>query len=118
MFGKFWDKKILEDKKTKKSKFQGVDTNGDIIDLDSQTRSGIYLLHRHGKVVYIGQTDKGIANRASDHLVKKFKWDEFSWFTVPKEQLDMVEGMLIEVLQPWENDQRGRGIPEAEIEQT
>lgn len=70
-----------------------------------------------GKVVYVGQTDKGIANRASDHLVKKFKWDEFSWFTVPKEQLDMVEGMLIEVLQPWENDQRGRGIPEAEIEQ-
>ena len=117
MFGKFWDKKILEDKKTKKSKFQGRDTNGDIIDLDSQTRSGIYLLHRHGKVVYVGQTDKGIANRASDHLVKKFKWDEFSWFTVPKEQLDMVESMLIEVLQPWENDQRGRGIPEAEIEQ-
>lgn len=29
----------------------------------------------------------------------------------------MVESMLIEVLQPWENDQRGRGIPEAEIEQ-
>ena len=73
MFGKFWDKKILEHKKTKKSKFQGRDTNGDIIDLDSQTRSGIYLLHRHGKVVYVGQTDKGIANRASDHLVKKFK---------------------------------------------
>lgn len=63
MFGKFWNKKILKDKKTKKSKFQGRDRNGDIIDLDSRTRSGIYLLHRHGKVVYVGQTDKGIANR-------------------------------------------------------
>lgn len=90
---------------------------GDIIDLDSRTRSGIYLLHRHGKVVYVGQADKGIANRASYHLGEEFKWDEFSWFTVPKEQLDMVEAMLIEFLQPWENDQRGRGIPEAEIEQ-
>lgn len=70
-----------------------------------------------GKLFIVGQADKGIANRASYHLVGEFKWDEFSWFTVPKEQLDMVERMLIEVLQPWENDQRRRGIPEAEIEQ-
>lgn len=49
MFGKFWDKKILEHKKTKKSKFQGRDTNGDIIDLDSQTRRTALMLDWTGK---------------------------------------------------------------------
>ena len=92
---------------------------------------GVYILYRNEKVVYVGQAGKGnstlfsrLKNHMSDHLANR--WDKFSWFGVRRvnkngtlsqatgelnrtltssEILDLLEGLLINVVEPPLNKQ-------------
>lgn len=101
--------------------------------VDFSKQSGVYLLHWHGQVVYVG---RAVGNAADGSLYARLKnhhsndsrkgprWDTFSWFglrlldnsgklgdSIPEmdgdELLGYVEGILIEILLPGLNDKFG-----------
>jgi len=90
---------------------------------------GIYLLHDHQGVVYVGRTtDQPIGRRLQQHTVDRLngRWDRFSWFGIyPVENdgslrtnvnfsalnadivISTLEAVLIEGLEPRQNRRRG-----------
>jgi len=73
-------------------------------------KSGIYVLSRNGEPYYVGLASK-IRSRLGRHLKDKHKgkWDRFSIYLIRRKKfLRDVESILIRVLSPKGNGQRGR----------
>ena len=99
---------------------------------DFRDQVGVYVLYQNFRPVYIGQTGSGNAklfnrlrHHRKDHLAAR--WDAFSWFgfvpvnskscklrrnyrvgVKPEDALNHLEAVLIAVLEPPLNLQRGR----------
>lgn len=62
--------------------------------------SGIYFLVKGNEVVYVGQSSS-VLSRIGTHILDKNKeFDAFSFMSVPKESLDILETIYIKVLNP------------------
>ena len=103
----------------------------DQLEVNFREQIGVYILYRNEIVVYVGQAGAGnsnlfsrLKNHMSDHLANR--WDKFSWFGVRRvnrngtlsqatgelnrtlkssEVLDLLEGLLINVVEPPLNKQ-------------
>ena len=100
--------------------------DGEPIDVSEQP--GIYLLHQHGRVMYVGQAEKlyeRLSEHTSDHTSDR--WNEFSWFGMgevgktndsddptsdvsAKMAIDLMEAVLIEAIMPPLNKNRGNNL--------
>ena len=73
-------------------------------------KSGIYVLTKNGDPYYVGLASK-IRTRLGQHLKDKHrrKWDRFSIYLIARKKfLKDIETILIRVLSPKGNGQRGR----------
>lgn len=73
-------------------------------------KSGIYILTKNGQPYYVGLANK-IRSRLGRHLKDKHKgkWDRFSIYLIGRKKfLKDIESILIRVLSPTGNGQRGR----------
>ena len=98
---------------------------------DFSGEPGIYLLHQHGQVMYVGQTKEELYSRLSDHTkdILSDRWDEFSFFSLgevgqinhsdqpmsdtsvqKKVIVDLLEAVLIEVILPPLNRKSGNNL--------
>lgn len=124
-FGRFWK---FGQKEVLTGKLLGVrEGSASVVDMSRQ--SGVYILHERERVVYVGKTERnGLINRLKKHKKgKKWeRWDRFSWYGFRSVDLetgelldenlgdevarsvDVVESVLIEVLTPYLNGQRGQ----------
>ena len=95
---------------------------------------GVYILHYGQEIVYVGQavSDSGIGKRLRDHTKDRLsnRWDGFSWFgldsvntdgVIEKSKdadfqlsiqniADVLEGILLEILEPKSNRRGGNGF--------
>ena len=106
----------------------------DQVQADFRQQIGVYVLYEGRRVVYVGQAGSGnndlysrLKNHISDHLADR--WDRFSWFgirnvnkngSLSKQQgelnrtltaaeiFDLIEGLMINVLEPPLNKQGAR----------
>ena len=95
------------------------------------TEPGIYLLHQHGRVMYVGQAKVALYERLLMHTKDDLsdRWDEFSWFALgevgkvnhsdlPMSDMsaekgviiDLLEAVLIEAILPPLNKKRGNNL--------
>ena len=102
-------------------------------DVDFREQIGVYILYRNSNVVYVGQAgvgDQTLYSRLKDHTVDHLanRWERFSWFGVKKvnqngslsaaqgqsrqinaaDMLNLLEGLLINVVEPPLNKQGAR----------
>lgn len=110
----------------------------DQIQADFREQIGVYVLYKGERVVYVGQAGAGsntlytrLKNHLTDHLADR--WDRFSWFgirnvnkdgSLSKQQgelnrilkaddiLDLIEGLMMNILEPPLNKQgpRWKGV--------
>lgn len=101
---------------------------------DFRQQIGVYVLYDSDRVVYVGQAGSGnndlysrLKNHLKDHLADR--WNKFSWFGVRKannngslskqqgelkrtlnaeDVLDLIEGLMINVMEPALNKQGAR----------
>ena len=104
------------------------------IDADFRQQIGIYILYNDDKAVYVGQAGSGghdLFSRLKQHLTDHLadRWNKFSWFGVRKvnkdgslsksqgdlnrnlkadEILNLLEGLMINVIEPPLNKQGAR----------
>lgn len=133
-FGMFWSRREWEENSP--PKLMGKKPNGAPFNFCDQR--GIYILYDSHKVVYVGLAAKqGIGKRLKDHTTDRHKsrWDRFSWFGIRKldegkkrlidrstrEKLPQesiisdLEALLIEVAEPVQQRQRGKGMQNIEF---
>jgi hypothetical protein len=103
-------------------------------DVDFAGQTGVYLLHDHVRVIYVGQAVDSLFARLKAHTTSRLsgRWDRFSWFglrsvgddgklsdrEVPWSQnvvVDTMEALLIESLEPPLNRRRGDNLSAANI---
>lgn len=109
---------------------QGGATHVDFCD-----QIGVYLLHDHSRVIYVGRsTDRPLGIRLREHTMDRLngRWNRFSWFglkgvdedgrlTEPAITIDeprliaLLESILIEALEPPQNRKRGDDLSESEL---
>lgn len=96
--------------------------------VDHKDQRGIYLLHDHREVIYVGRAIKrSIGTRLGEHTANRLqgRWSRFSWFGFMPEQgegkrtldsrftlgevIAAVETILIEGMEPRQNRQAGTG---------
>lgn len=124
-FGIYWSR---DDSGIKKIQLSGEDLEGSAVDISEG--QGIYILYKNDRVVYVGRAmksrNRGLGRRLTEHTRTKSRlknrWDSFSFFEIggehAEEVIELIEGILIEVLVPPENRQAGTGVnPEKEISQ-
>lgn len=70
---------------------------------DPRSRSGVYFLWKHDRIVYIGQA-LCVLSRAADHCLDK-SFDRSTFLRFAQRDLDFVESYLIWFLQPEINKQ-------------
>lgn len=70
---------------------------------DPRSRSGVYFLWKHGRIIYVGQA-LCVLSRAADHCLDK-SFDRSTFLRFAKRDLDFVESYLIWFLQPEINKQ-------------
>lgn len=70
--------------------------------LDKVNTTGVYFLIKDKKIVYVGKTENGIS-RIFAHKDKDF--DSYSFFNIPKSDLDWVESINIIHYKPTYNKQ-------------
>ena len=104
------------------------------IEADFRRQIGVYVLYRENQIIYVGQAGSGnndlysrLKNHLTDHLADR--WDKFSWFGIlnvnkngslskqkgdvnrnlnADDVLDLIEGLMINVLEPPLNKQGAR----------
>ncbi|MXX69633.1 MAG: hypothetical protein F4Y74_11815 [Gemmatimonadales bacterium] len=122
-FGIHWDRKLV--KWSSNPRIWGQRKKGARrIDLAGQ--HGVYLLHDSlGRVVYVGQATTDLGQRIAQHTSGRLagRWAWFSWFGIrpvengklgppsgpvrPERLVSVLEGILIEALEPHLNRQSG-----------
>ena len=106
--------------------------------VDFAGQRGVYLLHDHRAVVYVGRaSEQSMATRLKQHLLDRLeaRWNRFSWFgaysvaesgalnlsDIGVYSLDMListmEALLIEGLEPPQNRKRGDDFRAVEFSQ-
>ena len=70
---------------------------------DPRSRSGVYFLWKHGRIIYVGQA-LCVLSRAADHCLDK-SFDRSTFIRFAKHDLDFVESYLIWFLRPEINKQ-------------
>lgn len=123
-FGRYWK---FGQKEAETGRLLGV-RRGSNSPIDMAKQSGVYILHERERVVYVGKTERdGLIDRLREHKkgIKWERWDRFSWYGFRAVDLetgglvdvdvgldgsrsvDVLESVLIEVLNPYLNVQRG-----------
>ena len=98
------------------------------------TMRGVYILHYGQEIIYVGQaiSNDGIGKRLRDHTRDRLanRWNKFSWFGLDSVDsdgrisksssedfqlsiqsiADVLEGMLLEILEPKSNRRGGNGF--------
>lgn len=136
-YGLYWERAKAEDSKSSSFKIEGHQGKNSV-DVNFGRQIGIYVLHDRREIVYIGQTSRrSLEERLKEHTKGRFstRWDRFSWFgfhevtddgvvvqntdlTVDADTLlNVVEGILIELLEPGSNRRGGQGFDGKEYEQ-
>ena len=132
-FGRHWK---FGKREEKSGQMLGVrEGNSTPIDMGGQV--AVYVLYERGKVVYVGKTERNrLIERLKEHKKgKKWgRWDRFSWYgirtvdeesgeledvkkgTINSSLVDVVESVLIEVLEPYLNNQKGKCTGEMYIQ--
>lgn len=131
-FGMFWDAQQVNWKSTAPEILGKLPNDKKHIDFYNQ--KGVYVLHDGYRSVYVGQTTT-LGKRLKEHTNdrKHGRWDKFSWFgfcpvkddgsfgDVAETTVDVIdggirslttllEGVLIEVVEPPLNRQQGKGL--------
>jgi hypothetical protein len=78
-------------------------------------RNGVYALYRKGKLYYVGLA-KNLRSRLTHHLRDRHgaAWDRFSvYFTLGDQHLRELESLVLRIVQPKGNKQRGK-FPKSE----
>lgn len=125
----YWERAGVDWKKTSPRLLGQQFENSDVVDFGEQR--GIYVLFDHRNLVYVGRaTAQSLGSRLRDHTYDRLRsrWDRFSWFgfhavkgdgklEAPGDaQLDLdgvisvLEAVLIELTEPPQNRQQGKGF--------
>lgn len=128
-YGIFWDRSQVDWKKSVPRILGQQFENAAKVDFCEQR--GIYVLFDHRTLVYVGRaTHQSLGTRLRDHTTDRLRsrWDRFSWFgfkgvqpdgtldDLPGATLDMegvisvLEAVLIELTEPPQNRQQGKGL--------
>lgn len=135
-YGLYWKRDCVN---WHKSHLWGREKATSTMRVDFSEQVGVYLLHSHGRIMYVGQTNesrkregaKGLFERLNYHRRdnrKMHRWDAFSWFgfrelnasgklvrkQIPsceaRELIDILEAVLIQVILPPLNNQDGKNL--------
>ena len=125
----YWDRAAVEWKKASPKLLGQQFENSAVVDFADQR--GIYVLFDHRNLVYVGRaTAQSLGSRTRDHAFDRLRarWDRFSWFGFhavrsdgqleapgdSKTDLDgvisVIEAVLIELNEPPQNRQQGKGF--------
>lgn len=128
-YGMYWERTLVEWSRSTPRLLGQQYQNADPVDHYEQR--GLYVLYDHRTVVYAGRaTAAAIGIRLKDHTVDRLRsrWDRFSWFGFRgvledgaltaagdeianlDEVLALMEAVLIELLEPPQNRQQGKGL--------
>ncbi|MBV6502975.1 MAG: hypothetical protein AKCLJLPJ_01033 [Fimbriimonadales bacterium] len=128
-YGIFWDRSGVDWRKSAPKLLGQQFENSDVVDFSEQR--GIYVLFDHRDVVYVGRaTAQFLGSRLRDHTLDRLRsrWDRFSWFgfhAVTKSGglqapsnaaidlegvIAVLEAVLIELNEPPQNRQQGKGL--------
>ena len=132
--GVSWKRNLVDWTKVKPILLGKERIKSDPIDFSKQV--GIYLLHNHYEVIYVGQTSgQTIGERLRQHTQDRLagKWERFSWFgfygvnsdgglieKLPDSIIDFdsvfdtLEGLLIEAIEPRQNRKAAAGFGSSE----
>ncbi len=88
-YGKRWDRHICE-----KNNFEDVPKRV------KGRSSGLYVLYKNNRVIYVGKSETGLRSRISRHVSDnlKKKWDSFTWFITRKRYTHELEAFLHKTL--------------------
>jgi hypothetical protein len=124
-FGMYWRRELVF--WSKGARLYGKQAGAEA-EVDFSPQHGVYLLHDHGGVVYVGRTtDQPLGTRLFQHTSDRLngRWDRFSWFGLYPVKEDgslnvigkidhtenalivALEALLIEGLEPPQNRKRG-----------
>lgn len=128
-FGVYWERQAVDWKRANPRLYGQQFENADPIDFCDQR--GIYVLFDHRDVVYVGRaTQQSLGSRLRDHTVDRLRtrWDRFSWFGFCvvnpngslrqpplasigySDVISIIEAVLIELVEPPQNRQQGKGL--------
>ncbi len=128
-YGIYWDRAAVDWKKVSTKLLGQQFENSAVVDLGEQR--GIYILFDHRNLVYVGRaTAQTLGSRIRDHTLDRLRsrWDRFSWFGFHAVKADgkleapgdakldldgvisVLEAVLIELNEPPQNRQQGKGL--------
>ena len=132
-YGLHWERGNVDWKKSPTSlEILGAQSEAKIVNF--ATMRGVYILHYGQEIVYVGQaiSEGGIGKRLRDHTRDRLanRWNKFSWFGLDsidsdgkimrsssddfqlsiQSIADVLEGMLLEILEPKSNRRGGNGF--------
>jgi hypothetical protein len=134
-FGMFWqrDSVIWDARKPQLLGSQGAGATS----INFADQIGLYLLHDHARVVYVGRATDSLVSRLKTHTADRLggRWDRFSWFGLRGVRddghlsdaeatwsqdvvVETMEALLIESLEPPLNRRRGDNLIGVEYIQT
>ena len=71
--------------------------------------SGIYALYNNYGLYYIGLSNSSLRARIRTHSRHKKNWTMYSWYQIPRiSQVKDIESILLHIINPQGNKQRGR----------
>jgi len=89
---------------------KALEDHSEIIRHYARNRQGVYVLYKNGKLKYVGLATN-LRNRLKQHLKDNLggSWDSFSiYFTIGDYHLHELEALILRILKPAENKQRGK----------
>lgn len=136
-YGMYWERALVDWLKSAPRLMGQQFKNSDLVDHYEQ--QGIYVLYDHRTIVYVGRaTSLSIGDRLRDHTLDRLRsrWDRFSWFGLRgvredgslttmdsasaslEEVISQMEAVFIELLEPPQNRQQGKGLAAIEYLQS
>lgn len=130
-YGVYWKRQNVD---WKKGDLNILGAQSEAKNVNFATMRGVYILHYGQEIVYVGQavSDSGIGKRLKDHTKDRLsnRWDGFSWFGLDSVNTDgiiekskdtdfqlsiqniadVLEGILLEILEPKSNRRGGNGF--------
>ena len=125
-FGTYWDRHKVDWRDDPRLIGYQKDAS---MTVDFHAQNGIYVLHDNTEIINIGKADSAIGKRLKDHTDDhlKARWNRFSFFGFKRvdenghlicnrnlytaeEVTELLEGVLIELLEPPTNRKRGKDM--------